>query len=915
MTMKYVIAVLLTMFSTWLNGQVVKEMSLAEYKSAVVDTAGDAWAPYWVSGTGTKAVKFPGGHKFKQMDGGQYQHVLLKTNGDVYLQNNTNTSLQLLSLDTFGVAFKAIYVECYFQAIIAVRDDSTIWAIRYNHYNWFPGGTTKILTKWAKIPGQPAGVKFVKTRKGGRQGSGALVSLTSTGTVYTMNDVTSGTPIWSLKSLPSAAQNIHASYNGFYIAILSGKPYGWGQRKYLTGTIGAINTFDALEDDWGLGAHTIIDMALNDNTIHYITEDHKLWGLGDNAQGEVGTGTELVNRKEIYNGSWYIWNWLDATSGSYQSQEFVTLPTNIRPDKLFKRVWASDYYAFYCFAQEFTTDSIYFWGRNKGAVGFTNKGASNEATYPNCMDVLTPTKVSVFTSVTPSPSNYILGTINAGINQAIGVNSTTLSGSATAGHTNNWSYSIAEYEWTKISGPAPYTIVNPNSATTQVTGLSNGTYAFRLLVTDNNTATLADTVTVTVSATTPKIVASGSFTGSGTASLNSTVTSSDGIRFIKWTVLNRPSQPTYKVFVGGSSTFNATGATSVDSGCIRTAKRTWKQYGLIDTLYERAIGGRDTRHGLPVNATSVNTATVTNYDSTRSVTAATRRGAHIYMSGYPSNNYGDPVTVHDHMVQFKETMDSATLAGTEMWIGTTQPRTDGSAPAVRFRQASDSQRVNFPTRYIEHYRPLVVPNGTSLRPELSFGDNIHTNNRGHAILANNWIATNPFQNLAKGPAVFANDAVENTTVSGLTPGLWKFMASVQDTNGYMAYQVVEITVPTPPANIPPVADAGDDQEIIGTSAILIGIDSDDPDGEIVNYTWTKVSGPLDDTIQEPSSISTNVTFKNIGTYVYRLIVFDDQGASSSDDVTITVLSFGDVDRYILIRRRNRKTFEPKTSAP
>ena len=41
------------------------------------------------------------------------------------------------------------------------------------------------------------------------------------------------------------------------------------------------------------------------------------------------------------------------------------------------------------------------------------------------------------------------------------------------------------YPWTKISGPSSYTIVDPTSAVTNITGLVQGVYQFQLKVTDN----------------------------------------------------------------------------------------------------------------------------------------------------------------------------------------------------------------------------------------------------------------------------------------------------------------------------------------------------------------------------------------------------------------------------------------------
>jgi hypothetical protein len=89
---------------------------------------------------------------------------------------------------------------------------------------------------------------------------------------------------------------------------------------------------------------------------------------------------------------------------------------------------------------------------------------------------------------------------NAGTDQIITlpVNSVTLNGSGTDSDGN-----ITSYRWTKTSGPASFTIVSPNSATTLVSGLAEGVYTFELTVTDNRGATGKATVKVTVNPAAP----------------------------------------------------------------------------------------------------------------------------------------------------------------------------------------------------------------------------------------------------------------------------------------------------------------------------------------------------------------------------------------------------------------------------
>ncbi len=89
---------------------------------------------------------------------------------------------------------------------------------------------------------------------------------------------------------------------------------------------------------------------------------------------------------------------------------------------------------------------------------------------------------------------------NAGADQTITlpVNSIQLNGTGT-----DPDGTITAYQWTKLSGPATYTIVAPSSASTSVTGLIEGIYIFRLTVTDNNNSTASDDMKITVGAALP----------------------------------------------------------------------------------------------------------------------------------------------------------------------------------------------------------------------------------------------------------------------------------------------------------------------------------------------------------------------------------------------------------------------------
>lgn len=465
----------------------IKEVIPSEYKAVFIGEDGSAYANGWVGGTvGAKLLPYNGGHKFITGNGGLYNTLLLKDNGDVYVNNPNSTTLTALLTDNQGTLFKALAVECRMRTYFAIRNDGSIWMQGYNSSRWFGSDANLVLDKWNKIPAQP---NFrVKAIVKGVQ----LVALTEGGTVYTLSD---GSSNWVKKELPGMVEKVLANDNGTYIAIINGLPIGWGQSRYLTGVTGTISSYKELASDWGITA-PIRDIALNANTVHFIDSEGKLWGMGDNAQGEVGCGWELVNRQELYNGEQYKWNWVSPTTKNYQEFAFVPKPIHIRADKLFNRVFGGGTYSWYKYATD-VEGKLYSWGRNKAVVLANGLAVGNESPIPNGLDVLTPTEVDPFNYTTGPSSDFVVGTISAGPDQFIEENSIILKGIATPAHSAKFYYKIVEYQWTKELGPS-CKMENAHTDILSLSEMSNGTYVFKFKVTDNNTATMTDTVTITV---------------------------------------------------------------------------------------------------------------------------------------------------------------------------------------------------------------------------------------------------------------------------------------------------------------------------------------------------------------------------------------------------------------------------------
>ncbi|MFL5772284.1 MAG: carbohydrate-binding protein, partial [Flavisolibacter sp.] len=99
----------------------------------------------------------------------------------------------------------------------------------------------------------------------------------------------------------------------------------------------------------------------------------------------------------------------------------------------------------------------------------------------------------------PPPGNQ-LPVANAGNPQTITLPASSVSLTGTGSDADG---TIAGYSWTQLSGPNTASITSSNSASTGVSGLVQGTYVFRLTVTDNQNATGISDVTITVNAAPP----------------------------------------------------------------------------------------------------------------------------------------------------------------------------------------------------------------------------------------------------------------------------------------------------------------------------------------------------------------------------------------------------------------------------
>lgn len=116
-----------------------------------------------------------------------------------------------------------------------------------------------------------------------------------------------------------------------------------------------------------------------------------------------------------------------------------------------------------------------------------------------------------------------------------------------------------------------------------------------------------------------------------------------------------------------------------------------------------------------------------------------------------------------------------------------------------------------------------------------------------------------------------------------------FRLRIEDNSGAVASDIVKITS-EPYTNQTPAADAGTDQTVsTGATVQLDGTGSSDPDGNIVKFIWTQISGS-EVVLQNRKTATSIFAAETGGEFEFRLRVEDDRGAVKTDKVLVTAES-------------------------
>jgi hypothetical protein len=117
-----------------------------------------------------------------------------------------------------------------------------------------------------------------------------------------------------------------------------------------------------------------------------------------------------------------------------------------------------------------------------------------------------------------------------------------------------------------------------------------------------------------------------------------------------------------------------------------------------------------------------------------------------------------------------------------------------------------------------------------------------------------------------------------------------FFISCNKEKGFTPTPVKPPDTPVVIKNKPPIANAGGSQTISPptSSVTLDGSGSSDPDGSIISYSWSQISGPNQSIIKDSTILFPAVNNLVVGTYYFKLTVTDNKGLSASSTVSVIV---------------------------
>ncbi|HLI92619.1 MAG TPA: SGNH/GDSL hydrolase family protein, partial [Puia sp.] len=188
----------------------------------------------------------------------------------------------------------------------------------------------------------------------------------------------------------------------------------------------------------------------------------------------------------------------------------------------------------------------------------------------------------------------------------------------------------------------------------------------------------------------------------------------------------------YVIAVIGSSTAQGVGADPIDSSWVNRTKSYYQSLGLIDTIYNIALGGQTTYGGMPSGFTPP--AGRPAPDPATNVTKALSFHPDVVLVNFPSNDAAADYSLTETMSNLRAIYGAVVAAGKIAFITTSEPRTSlETSQKELLKTMRDSVEAEFGANSLDFYDAIVGPDSLDINPAYNF-DGTHVNNAGHRQL-------------------------------------------------------------------------------------------------------------------------------------------------------------------------------------
>lgn len=187
--------------------------------------------------------------------------------------------------------------------------------------------------------------------------------------------------------------------------------------------------------------------------------------------------------------------------------------------------------------------------------------------------------------------------------------------------------------------------------------------------------------------------------------------------------------PLNTIVVLGSSTAAGAGATSKDSSWVNLLTDDMRNSKI--EVINLAVSGYTTFHVIPNDSTPPAGRPKT--DSEHNIIAAMKNDPRLVILSFPTNDIANGFDDNEIMANYEVLTHIIGSYGASFMIISTFPRALSVDKRRRLKSFNDLLKLKYGSKVIDIFDSLSTSDNF-IRPELSFGDGIHFNNKGHKVI-------------------------------------------------------------------------------------------------------------------------------------------------------------------------------------